>query len=135
MRKLVGVALVGVLTLAACGGGGSETTQEGGTEEEHAAACSPSGTELSVVAKDVAFDAKCLAAPAGQAFKITLDNQDPQLPHNVSIYTKKGGDDLFMGETFPGPDKKTYDVEALEEGHYYFQCDVHPNMSGEFVVE
>jgi plastocyanin len=98
--------------------------------------CQPSGTELSIVAQGIAFDQTCLAAPAGQAFTIQFDNQDQALPHNVAIYGSgpPASDPLFQGEVFSGPDTRTYQVDALDAGQLYFQCDVHPNMSGTFVV-
>src|SRR5437867_404991 len=40
------------------------------------ATCSPSGTTLQLVAKSLAFDATCLAVPAGQAFTVAFSNQD-----------------------------------------------------------
>ena len=93
---------------------------------------------LDIVAKAVAFDTNCLVAPAGQAFEITLDNQDAAVGHNVAIWTKspaEGGTALFTGEVFPGVAKQTYKVPALDPGTYYFQCDVHPTtMFGTFVV-
>lgn len=106
--------------LAACGGDGGDAT------------CSPSGTQLSVTARDLSFNAECLAAPAGQPFTIELANEDEGLHHNVSILD--GGEALFEGETFEGVGRMTYDVEALEAGTYEFRCDVHPNMNGAFIV-
>ncbi|HZA27088.1 MAG TPA: cupredoxin domain-containing protein [Actinomycetota bacterium] len=99
-------------------------------------ACEPAGTELAIVAQGIAFDTDCLAAPAGQAFTIQFDNQDQALPHNVAIYSSgpPPSDPLFQGEIFPGPDSRTYEVDALDAGQLYFQCDVHPNMNGTFVV-
>ena len=98
--------------------------------------CEPAGTELSIVAQGIAFDQDCLAAPAGQAFTIQFDNQDQGLPHNVAIYGTgpPAADPLFQGEVFPGPDSRTYQVDALDAGQLYFQCDIHPDMSGTFVV-
>ena len=97
--------------------------------------CEPAGTELSVVAQGIAFDQDCLAAPAGEPFTIQFDNQDPGLPHNVAIYTgPPPSDAVFVGEVFTGPDSRTYEVDALDAGQLYFQCDVHPNMNGTFLV-
>jgi plastocyanin len=97
--------------------------------------CQPAGTELTVVAQGIAFNTDCLAAPAGQAFTIQFDNQDQGLPHNVAIYTgPPPSEAVFQGEVFPGPDSRTYQVDALEAGQLYFQCDIHPNMNGTFVV-
>ena len=54
----------------------------------------------------------------------------------VSIYTNIGASTaLFKGKIISGPEKITYNVNALPPGTYYFHCDVHPNhMNGTFVV-
>jgi plastocyanin len=102
-----------------------------------ALACQPNGTTLQIKAQNVAFDTSCLAAPAGQAFTIDFDNQDAT-PHNVDIYDQQGGTHIGgAGPTdfFTGPGTTTYQVDALEAGTYFFQCDVHPTaMFGTFVV-
>ncbi len=66
---------------------GMSTAPSSATSTSAAAACEPSGTLLTLVAHNVAFDTNCLAASAGKAFTIAFDNQDPGVPHNVSIYT------------------------------------------------
>ncbi len=99
------------------------------------AACTPDGTDLSVVAEQMAFSTDCLAAPADTAFTIAFDNKDLGVPHNVSIYTDDSATEaLFTGEMVTGPGKATYKVAALPAGTYYFRCDVHPPMNGTFVV-
>ena len=100
-----------------------------------AAACAPSGTIVKVTALNKAFDSGCLAAPAGSAFSLTMVNQDPGIPHNVAIYTDASAStNLFRGEVVSGPTTATYKVLALKVGTYYFRCDIHPQMSGTFVV-
>jgi plastocyanin len=124
------VLLLGAISLvtAACGGD-SETTADG----EDGAACEPSGTTVEVTAKGIDFDTDCLAAPADQPFEIVFHNDDGGIPHNVAIYPGDG-DPVFQGEVFTGAETMTYDVPALDPGTYKFQCDVHPQMNGEFVV-
>jgi copper-containing nitrite reductase len=102
-----------------------------------AAPCTPDGTALKITAQNVLFDTDCLAAPAGTAFTILLDNLDAGIPHNVSIYTDESATDaLFTGELVTGPDKATYKVDALDAGTYFFRCDVHPTtMTGTFIVQ
>ena len=102
-----------------------------------AAACTPKGTALKLVAHNMLFDTACLAAPAGKPFTIAFDNQDPAIPHNVSIYTDDSATTaLFNGDVVTGPKKVTYDVPALDAGTYFFRCDVHPTtMTGTFVVK
>ena len=98
--------------------------------------CTPAGTALSVAAKDKKFDKDCLAAPAGQAFTIDFDNQDPAVPHNVSIYdTSHANKPLFKGQIIFGPSETTYSVPAQVAGTYEFRCDPHDDvMIGTFVV-
>ena len=99
--------------------------------------CSPSGTTVTVSAKNLAFDAKCLAAPANTPFTISFDNKDSGVPHNVAIFTDSSATkSLFTGSVVTGPKTVTYHVPALKPGTYYFRCDVHPTtMHGTFVVK
>ncbi|GIU97343.1 MAG: hypothetical protein KatS3mg013_1146 [Actinomycetota bacterium] len=72
-----------------------------------------------------------VTAPAGVAFEIAFDNQDPGVPHNVFIATEEGGENLFEGATINGPATTTYSVDPLEEGSYFFFCSIHPTtMTG-----
>ena len=99
--------------------------------------CSPTGTTVTVSAKNLAFDAKCLAAPANKPFTISFDNKDSGVPHNVAIFTDSSASKaLFTGSVVTGPKTVTYQVPALKAGTYYFRCDVHPTtMHGTFVVK
>jgi len=108
-----------------------------GSQAGAEAACEPEGAELQVLAKDIEFDPKCLAAEAGTPFTITLDNQDEGIPHNISISADaEWTDALYTSETFNGIETRTFDVPPLDVGTYFFRCDVHPipAMSGAFVI-
>jgi hypothetical protein len=98
--------------------------------------CEPDGTTLELTASGLAFDTRCLAAPADKPFEVLLHNEDDATPHNFAIYTDSSlAENLFRGDTFSGPADKTYTVDPLDAGDYYFQCDVHPtSMNGTFVV-
>ena len=100
------------------------------------AACSPSGTALSIAAKDRKFDKDCLAAPAGQPFTIEFDNQDSSVAHNVAIFDRtKGKKPLYKGELVIGPKKVSYSVPAQASGTYEFECEAHDfAMMGRFIV-
>jgi hypothetical protein len=87
-----------------------------------------------LIANAIAFDKTELQLPAGQETTLPFDNKDVGIPHNVAIYTEQGGEALFQGEIITGPAKVDYSVPALDPGSYYFQCDVHPNMSGTVAV-
>ena len=79
-----------------------------------------------LVADNLRFDLQTFAVPADEPFAIELNNQETQ-PHNVAIYTEKGGEALLQPPTFTGPATRTYESEeGIPAGVYYFQCDVHP---------
>jgi plastocyanin len=85
---------------------------------------------------NIAFEQTALQAPADTPFKIDFDNKDQGTPHNVAIHEgSPTGPEVFRGEIFPGPAKKTYDVPALKAGAYGFVCTVHPNMTGTLTVQ
>lgn len=95
----------------------------------------PSGPGLAVSAFNLAFEPTTLQAPADTPFKIDFDNRDPSIPHNVAIHEGgPTGPEVWKGEIFPGPAKKTYDVPALKAGSYGFICTVHPSMTGTLTV-
>lgn len=99
--------------------------------------CAPTGTALSIAAKEKKFDKDCLGAPAGEAFTIGFDNRDVAVPHNVSIYdTGSGNKVLFKGEVIFGPGQTTYAVPAQATGRYEFRCDPHDDtMIGTLIVQ
>jgi plastocyanin/uncharacterized membrane protein len=84
---------------------------------------------------DQSFDARSMAAPAGEPIPLEFINEDEGVPHNVAIYADDSAEEsLFVGETIVGPERITYDVPALDGGEYYFRCDVHPIMDGTLEV-
>ena len=95
-----------------------------------AAPSTPAGTVLQIAAFNIAFNPTELTAPAGQPFAIEFDNQDAGIPHNVEIKGVGGGASVITGDIFAGPEKRTYNVPALDAGVYPFVCTVHPNMTG-----
>lgn len=119
--------------LIGCGGGGGSTEASPAGESEQSSA---SDDALSIVAESGdanVFNVDSLEAVAGQPFSLEMKNSDVE-PHNLSVYTAKGGENLFRGD-FADPGKDiTYDVPALPAGDLYFQCDIHPEMSGTFKV-
>ncbi|KLK88609.1 plastocyanin [Methanoculleus sediminis] len=92
---------------------------------------------VGVVAEAFAFNTSTITVPAGANVTMVFDNRDTGIPHNVAVYTdSSAAEAIFVGDIITGPDQVTYAFTAPEEpGTYYFRCDVHPPMDGEFVVE
>ena len=73
-----------------------------------------------------------------ELFAFLFDNRDSN-PHNVALFTLEnqeltgedvapdsGGESLFTGDVFTGPEERIYETEpGLEPGKYFFQCSVH----------
>lgn len=103
---------------------------------EAAPIATPTGVVLRIDSTNSRFSPGTLTAPSGETFAISFRNADPGVPHNVSIFTDSSAkQSLFIGETFPGPATRVYDVRALAGGTYFFRCDVHPTtMTGTLTV-
>jgi Cupredoxin-like domain len=91
--------------------------------------------QLDIVAQNIAFDPTCLVADSGKPFTINFDNEDVGTPHNIDIFDEQGGTSLASTPVQNGPTKETLNVNALDAGNYFFQCDVHPQqMTGTLAV-
>jgi len=92
---------------------------------------------IEIVADGNAFDLDSITVPAGAHVVIEFTNED-SVRHNVAVYTDDSAEEeIFVGDTITGPGETiTYEFDAPEEaGTYFFRCDVHPTMNGDFVVE
>jgi plastocyanin len=119
--------------LAAC----SSPSEPGGdaTDDPAAGGGTVAVTDGSVdlSAASLEFDANVIEATAGEAFTINLTNDD-SAPHNVSVYTEEGGEEIVRGDVIEGGATTEVQVEALDAGEYFFVCDIHPEMNGTVVV-
>jgi plastocyanin len=127
------LALALILVLAACGGGTEESAAASGDNTGGGTVEVVDGA-VEVTAADLAFDATTIVAPAGEAFTITLVNDD-SAPHNLSVYVEEGGESIVEGEIIDPGATVTIEVPALDAGEYFFVCDLHTNMNGTVVVE
>jgi plastocyanin len=91
-------------------------------------------TSLTVVAKNIAFDVSQIVLKANSLVTLTLDNQDPGVPHNLAILTAENGTPIFRKDWFPGPAKETWTFTSPGPGTYFFHCEVHANMKGTVIV-
>lgn len=121
---LLAVALAAVL--AACG-----TTSAGGGADP---GVDPSTADVTVTSVDMAFDPGTVTAPANEAFTLALVNEDG-MPHNVAIYTDDSkSEKRFEGEMVTDG-TIVYEIPALDPGEYFFDCSLHPNMTGTLIVD
>ncbi|MGI8657544.1 MAG: cupredoxin domain-containing protein [Candidatus Limnocylindria bacterium] len=116
------LALVLAAALTACGG---------------TAAANPSAdasaADATLTAVDMAFGSATLAAPADEAFTLAFVNEDG-MPHNLAIYTDASkSTKLFEGDLVTDG-TIVYEIPALTAGEYFFECSLHPGMTGRLVV-
>ena len=117
--------MTGEMQAVPSGGGGGGTGPGGGPGV---------GPGVTVVAQSLAFDTATIELEPVPT-TITFENRDAGVQHNIAIYSDSSlGDELFNGELITGPATAEYAVPALPPGEHYFQCNVHPNMSGIVVV-
>jgi plastocyanin len=147
------VILTVAAALAGCGGGedtgdGDGTGPGAGTggadATESPSTPSPTQEDVAVgggepvdlkITIELNFTRRRLVVPPGAEVSMTMTNKDP-VPHNFSVYvTEDAEQSIFVGErTLAGT--ITYEFGApVDPGTYYFQCDIHPVMNGDFVVE
>jgi plastocyanin len=146
-RTRIYAASLVLLLAAACGGDTSGQTSPKPTatvSKSPKASPTPTSTptggdrvELEVEAEDFAFDRGRVRVPAGAAIELKFKNRDADIPHTFSVYeTEAAEQQIFSTGNLIGDREKTYDFTAPSEaGTYFFRCDVHPDMNGDFVVE
>jgi plastocyanin len=99
-----------------------------------APASAPAEADLTVVAKDMAFDTDRISVPAGRPFELFFQNLDGA-PHNIAVYTDaSAATPIYVGETITNA-TALYEVPAIESGESFFRCDVHPDMAGILIAE
>jgi plastocyanin len=84
--------------------------------------------QLDISATGTSFDTTCLVGPASTGFTINFDNKATGIQHNIDVFDKQGGTSLAATQVVTGPAPQTLNVQALDAGSYYFQCDVHPTL-------
>ena len=131
---LLSLLVTASLVLAACGGGDEGDSSAPSVDDTAGGTVSVVDGNVDISADDLAFDANVIQAPAGEAFTVTLTNNEA-VPHNFSVYTEEGGEAIAQGEIINEGETDEVEIEALEPGEYFFVCDLHPEMTGTIVVE
>ena len=118
--------------LAAC----STPADSGGDGSDNAGGGTVAAVDgvVLLTAEDLAFDASVIQAPAGAVFTISFTNND-SAPHNVSVYTEEGGEQIATSDPINQGETLEVEVPAQDAGEYFFVCDIHPDMNGNIVVE
>ncbi len=94
----------------------------------------PADADTTVTSVDMAFETETITVAAGETFTVALINQD-SMPHNIAIYADSSkSEKLFEGEMVTDG-TTVYDIEALDSGEYFFDCSLHPEMTGTLIVE
>jgi plastocyanin len=91
---------------------------------------------ISTSGSSLKFDQTEPKAVAG-AIRITFDNRDSGIPHNIQFFDGSDSSATSLGATSiaTGPIKQELTLN-LSPGTYYFQCDVHPTtMKGTLTVQ
>lgn len=135
LAMVIGYPLLIGIVIAQLGFG---ATHEEASAEAGGGGGAAVGGDAVLVAEGLAFDKDTIELAAGEPQVIGLDNQDSE-PHNVAIYknadagaSQQGA--IFDGEEVPAGSSTEYEVGPLDTGKLFFQCDIHPSMSGEVVV-
>lgn len=104
--------------------------------EASSAKCGEESNNLTLTAKNVSWNTKCIQVHANQPVTVTLKNDDSGIQHNFSIYKNATAQqNLYKAPLLKGPATEVLHVPALPAGEYYFQCDVHGQaMSGTYLV-
>ena len=152
MRRLILLACLSCLTAlaaagAACGDSNSSPiatespvrrSPSAVTQTPGAGGGAPNGTAaapIRIAASGIKYDqAQLMAAPG--AIKIEFDNNDANVMHNFAVYKSSSDTSTPLGATpiTLGPDKQTLSI-TLDQGEYYYQCEVHPQqMNGKLIV-
>lgn len=98
-------------------------------------AAAEASAPIELGAANLEFTETELTFPADEEVVVAFDNPD-SAPHNLAIYADDTLDeDFFIGQNVEPGASTEYEIPALAEGAYYFQCDLHPTMNGRVIVE
>src|SRR4051812_17488761 len=84
----------------------SDTTSSEAVGEDGGSTTPGGPVNVTIVARNLAFDKRTIAASPGADVTVTLDNQDSGVLHNIAFYTNRSGaTKISVGELTAGPGK------------------------------
>ena len=89
-------------------------------------------TELTITARNIAWNTSRLFAVANVPLTITVNNEDDGVPHNWEFFAgeEPEGEPVAGTEVENGPVVQTLNFGPLAPGDYFYWCQVHPQMEG-----
>jgi plastocyanin len=125
---LAGFAVVSVVAA------GSVSAAAGYRTFEHPAEASQGPV---IQAQNTQYKQKQITVKAGDNARITFENLDKGVYHNIAVYTAaSGGQPIWNGEPVKGVKTIVYQHVFDQAGTYSFRCDFHPtSMIGTFTVQ
>jgi plastocyanin len=85
---------------------------------------------LSISAQNIAFNRDTLTVPANTQVTVNFQNNDVSVPHDFGVSIPG----VAHTATCSGPCSGSITFNSGAQGEYSFQCSVHPEMVGDFIV-
>lgn len=86
---------------------------------------------ISVSAMNLAFDRDAISVAANTLVTVIFTNNDAAVPHDFGVSVPF----VPHSDTCSGPCSASITFDSGPPGSYSFQCSIHPEMVGTFVVE
>ena len=137
MKKNIYALILGILLISVLLSGCSAPTSTQSSNTSTSTQTTSNTVTINLTAKNMAFDKSTITVPAGTHVKVIFDNQDNGVPHNFAVYeTSEAKKSIFVGKIITGMATTTYEFDApTKVGTYFFRCDVHNTMNGQFIVQ
>jgi plastocyanin len=92
----------------------------------------PSGpVAIAVSARNLAFDRTAISVPRNASITVNFSNQDVAVAHDFGVSIPF----VPHTETCNGPCQASITFDSGPPGTYTFQCSIHPEMVGPFIVQ
>lgn len=86
---------------------------------------------INLRAANLAFDRTSITVTRGASVTLTLTNADTSVPHDIGVSIPN----VPHSATCSGPCTASITFAAASAGRYTFQCSIHPDMVGDFIVQ